>query len=428
MRRSRFVSTDPTGGTLAKPLLKAAVIGGGPAGLMAAEVLCTGGASVDVYDRMPSLGRKFLMAGRGGLNLTHSEAEEAFLSRYGAHRPHIEPLLKVFSPRALREWLGDLGVESFVGSSGRVFPIDMKAAPLLRRWLHRLRGAGVRFHARHRWLGWSDNGELRFANAQGELTVQPDVVVFALGGGSWARLGSDAAWVTLFEARAIALNPLRPANCGFEIGWSDHFRMRFAGQPLKSVRASFTDSAGIRHGRQGECIITDTGIEGGWVYAFGSALRDEIALSGSAIVHLDLLPDFEPARVLQKLAHPRGARSLSTHMRSLLGIHGVKAGLLHEVLPKGDFADASRLAVALKALPMRLVATRPIDEAISTAGGIAFEALDAQLMLRALPGAFCAGEMLDWEAPTGGYLLTACLASGRAAGSGALAWLNKSAA
>ena len=428
MRRSRFVSTGPTGGTLTKQLLKAAVIGGGPAGLMAAEVLCTGGASVDVYDRMPSLGRKFLMAGRGGLNLTHSEAEEVFLSRYGAHRPHLEPLLKVFSPRALREWLGDLGVETFVGSSGRVFPIDMKAAPLLRRWLHRLRGAGVRFHARHRWLGWSDNGELRFANAQGELTVQPDVVVFALGGGSWARLGSDAAWVTLFEARAIALNPLRPANCGFEVGWSDHFRMRFAGQPLKSVRASFTDSAGIRHGRQGECIITDTGIEGGWVYAFGSALRDEIALSGSAIVHLDLLPDFEPARVLQKLAHPRGARSLSTHMRSLLGIHGVKAGLLHEVLPKGDFADASRLAVALKALPMRLVATRPIDEAISTAGGIAFEALDAQLMLRALPGAFCAGEMLDWEAPTGGYLLTACLASGRAAGSGALAWLNQSAA
>ena len=428
MRRSRFVSTDPTGGTLAKPLLKAAVIGGGPAGLMAAEVLCTGGASVDVYDRMPSLGRKFLMAGRGGLNLTHSEAEEVFLSRYGAHRPHIEPLLKVFGPRALREWLADLGVETFVGSSGRVFPIDMKAAPLLRRWLHRLRGAGVRFHARHRWLGWSDNGALRFANAQGEQTVQPDVVVFALGGGSWARLGSDAAWVTLFEARGIALNPLRPANCGFDIGWSDHFRMGFAGQPLKSVRASFTDSAGIRHGRQGECIITDTGIEGGWVYAFGSALRDEIALSGSAIVHLDLLPDFEPARVLQKLAHPRGARSLSTHLRSLLGIHGVKAGLLHEVLPKGDFADASRLAVALKALPMRLVATRPIDEAISTAGGIAFEALDAQLMLRALPGAFCAGEMLDWEAPTGGYLLTACLASGRAAGSGALAWLNKSAA
>ncbi len=428
MRRSRFVSTGPTGGTLTKQLLKAAVIGGGPAGLMAAEVLCTGGASVDVYDRMPSLGRKFLMAGRGGLNLTHSEAEEVFLSRYGAHRPHIEPLLKVFGPRALREWLGDLGVETFVGSSGRVFPIDMKAAPLLRRWLHRLRGAGVRFHARHRWLGWSDNGALRFANAQGEQTVQPDVVVFALGGGSWARLGSDAAWVTLFEARGIALNPLRPANCGFDIGWSDHFRMRFAGQPLKSVRASFTDSAGIRHSRQGECIITDTGIEGGWVYAFGSALRDEIALSGSAIVHLDLLPDFEPARVLQKLAHPRGARSRSTHLRSLLGIHGVKAGLLHEVLPKGDFADASRLAVALKALPMRLVATRPIDEAISTAGGIAFEALDAQLMLRALPGAFCAGEMLDWEAPTGGYLLTACLASGRAAGSGALAWLNKSAA
>ena len=405
--------------------LKAVVIGGGPAGLMAAEVLATGGAQVDLYDAMPSLGRKFLMAGKGGLNLTHAEAHEPFLARYGARRPNIEPLVNGFGPDALREWVRGLGVETFVGTSGRIFPTGMKAAPLLRKWLHRLREAGARFHVRHRWLGWNGDGALRFALPQGEHSVRADVVVLALGGGSWARLGSDAAWVPLLEQRGVRIAPLQPANCGFDIGWSEHFRTRFAGQPLKSVVASFTDSAGVTHRRQGECIITDTGIEGGLVYALCAPLRDEIAAKGSAVVNLDLLPGRESQRVLAEITHPRGAKSLSTHLQSRLGIKDVKAGLLREVVPKADITDPVRLAAALKALPLRLVAARPIDEAISTAGGVVFEALDEQLMIRAMPGVFCAGEMLDWEAPTGGYLLTACFASGHAAGAGALAWLTE---
>ena len=403
----------------------AIVIGGGPAGLMAAEVLAAGGARVDVYDSMPSLGRKFLMAGKGGLNLTHAEAYEPFLLRYGARRQNIEPVLNSFGPDALRGWVRGLGVETFVGSSGRIFPTGMKAAPLLRKWLHRLREAGTKFHVRHRWLGWADDGALRFAAPQGEYYALADVVILALGGGSWARLGSDAAWVPLLEQRGVRVAPLQPANCGFDIGWSDHFRTRFAGQPLKSVVASFTDSAGVTHSRQGECIITDTGIEGGLVYALSAPLRDEITAKCAAVIHLDLLPGREPRRVLEEITHPRGAKSLSTHLQRRLGIKGVKAGLLREFVPKEGFNDPARLAAALKALPLRLVAARPIDEAISTAGGVAFEALDAQLMIRALPGVFCAGEMLDWEAPTGGYLLTACFASGRVAGAGALAWLDR---
>jgi uncharacterized flavoprotein (TIGR03862 family) len=407
-----------------EPTQRAVVIGGGPAGLMAAEVVVAGGGQVDVYDSMPSLGRKFLMAGKGGLNLTHAEAREPFLARYGARRPNMEPLLNRFGPDALREWVRGLGVETFVGSSGRIFPTGMKAAPLLRKWLHRLRAAGVRFHVRHRWLGWTEDGAVNFATPQGEHSAQADVVILALGGGSWARLGSDAAWVPLLEQRRIQVAPLQPANCGFDIGWSEHFRSRFAGQPLKSVVASLTDSAGITHRRQGECIITDNGIEGGLVYALCAPLRDEIAANGAAVIHLDLLPGREPSRVREEIARPRGAKSLSTHLQSRLGIKGVKAGLLREAVPREDFADPARLAAALKALPLRLVAVRPIDEAISTAGGVAFEALDERLMIHAMPGVFCAGEMLDWEAPTGGYLLTACFASGRAAGAGALAWLD----
>ncbi len=415
----------PNANAVNEPALKAIVIGGGPAGLMAAEVLATGGAQVDLYDAMPSLGRKFLMAGKGGLNLTHAEAHELFLVRYGTRRSNIEPLVNSFGPDALREWVRGLGLETFVGTSGRIFPAGMKAAPLLRKWLHRLRETGARFHVRHRWLGWNGDGELRFATPNGEHSVRADVVVLALGGGSWARLGSDAAWVPLLEQRGVRIAPLLPANCGFDIGWSEHFRSRFAGQPLKSVVASFTDRAGVTHRRQGECIITDTGIEGGLVYALCAPLRDAICAKGAAIMHLDLLPGREPQRVLAEITHPRGAKSLSTHLQSRLGIKDVKAGLLREVMPKADITDPVRLAAALKELPLRLVAARPIDEAISTAGGVAFEALDEQLMIRALPGVFCAGEMLDWEAPTGGYLLTACFASGHAAGAGALAWLTE---
>ena len=409
----------------------AAVIGGGPAGLMAAEVLVHAGVRVDIFDSMPSLGRKFLMAGKGGLNLTHSETHEQFLSRYGPRRPQIARLLEDFAPATLREWVHALGVKTFVGSSGRVFPTGMKAAPLLRAWLHRLRAAGARIHVRHRWMGWTEHGALRYLTPQGERFERSDVVVLALGGGSWTHLGSNGAWVPLLTQRGVQITPLRPANCGFDIGWTEHFRMKFAGQPLKSVVARYCDASGVMHSRQGECIVTQTGLEGGVIYALSAPLRDEIARTGAALLHLDLLPGHEPQRVLAALLHSRGARSLSTHLQSQLGLKGAKAGLLREAIARSDLAEAvladpARLAVALKSLPLTLIAPRPLDEAISTAGGVAFEALDEHQMLRALPGIFCAGEMLDWEAPTGGYLLSACFASGRAAGNGALAWLARS--
>jgi uncharacterized flavoprotein (TIGR03862 family) len=401
----------------------AAIIGGGPAGLMAAETLLGAGMEVDLYDAMPSVGRKFLLAGKGGLNLTHSEGHETFLSRYGARRPDIEPMLADFGADALRVWAADLGVETFVGSSGRVFPRAMKAAPLLRAWLHRLRAAGVRFHVRHRWLGWEPVGtRLRFATPTGEMMLQADAVILALGGGSWAKLGSDGAWVPLLQARGIDIAPLKPANCGFDIGWSEHFRTRNAGQPLKTVVATFQDLKGHEIQRQGECVITATGIEGSLIYALAAPLRDRIAAEGFAVLHLDLAPAKSLQRVRTEVAHPRGSRSLSSHLKGHAGISGVKAGLLREVLGAEAYADPAQLAAAIKALPVKLVAPRPLDEAISSAGGVRFEDLDAGLMLRKMPGVFCAGEMLDWEAPTGGYLLTACFASGRVAGLGARTW------
>lgn len=402
-----------------------AIIGGGPAGLMAAEVLSRGGVHVDVYDAMPTPGRKFLMAGKGGMNITHSEPLESFLDRYAARRAHIKPLLEAFSPHALREWIHGLGIDTFVGSSGRVFPADMKAAPLLRAWLHRLRQAGVSLHLRHRWCGWNDAGALRFATPEGERSVQADAVVLALGGGSWVRLGSDAAWVPWLAQRGVAVAALRPANCGFDVGWSEHFRARFAGQPLKAVVATFTDAAGVVHRRQGDCMVTATGMEGGLIYALAAPIRDEIEERGSATIYLDLTPGKDQARVFAEVSHPRGSRSVSSHLQSRVGIKGVQTALLRECVAAEDFADPARLARAIKSLPVRLVALRPLDEAISTAGGVTFEALDTRLMLKALPGVFCAGEMLDWEAPTGGYLLTACFASGRAAGNGVLEWLRQ---
>jgi uncharacterized flavoprotein (TIGR03862 family) len=397
-----------------------AVIGGGPAGLMAAEVLAQGGVRVEVYDAMPSVGRKFLMAGKGGMNITHAEPFEAFLSRYGTQRDRIEPLLRTFPPAALREWIHGLGIETFVGTSNRVFPADMKAAPLLRVWLHRLRENGVHFHARHRWYGWDEQGALRFSTADGERTVNADALVLALGGGSWPQLGSDGAWVSLLAQRGVAIAPLRPANCGFDVQWSAHFRERFAGEPLKSVAASFGD---VR--KQGECIITGHGIEGGLIYALSAALRDEIEHNGQATLHLDLLPDFSLQRVQTEVSHPRGSRSLSSHLQSRLGLKGVKANLLREALSAEQMHDMALLARTIKALPLRLIAARPLSEAISSAGGVAFAAMDEKLMLRELPGVFCAGEMLDWEAPTGGYLLTACFASGHAVGNGVLEWLQQ---
>ena len=401
------------------------IIGGGPAGLMAAEMLAQGGIQVDVYDAMPSVGRKFLLAGVGGMNITHSEPFDAFLARYGARSEFIKPLLEAFPPAVLREWIHGLGVETFVGSSGRVFPKDMKAAPLLRAWLHRLRESGVRFHVRHRWLGWADDGALHFASPQGELNVRADVVVLALGGGSWAKLGSDGAWVPLLAQRGVEIADLQPSNCGFDVagGWSEHLRSRFAGQPLKTVALRFADASGKPHERKGELMLSDSGIEGSLVYALSAPLRDTIAAQGALSVQLDLAPDKTLDRVVAEVAHPRGARSLSSHLQSRAGIKGVKMALLREVLAAAQLNDPLQLARAIKSLPLTLVATRPLDEAISSAGGVRFEALDEHLMLRAVPGVFCAGEMLDWEAPTGGYLLTACFASGRMAGQGALNYL-----
>jgi uncharacterized flavoprotein (TIGR03862 family) len=407
-----------------------AVIGGGPAGLMAAEALAEGGVHVDVYDAMPSVGRKFLMAGKGGMNITHSEALEPFLGRYGARQPQIAPLLDAFGPDALRTWLQGLGVETFVGSSGRVFPSDMKAAPMLRAWLHRLKEAGVRFHMRHKWVGWNNDvaadtarPTLRFMTPTGEQQVATDAVVLALGGASWPRLGSDAAWVPLMSARDVPVEPLRPANCGFDATWSDYFRERFAGQPVKPVAITLTDVDGNVQHRQGEFVVTETGIEGSLVYALSAPIRERLRADAEATITLDLLPGLTAQRVLDEVTRPRGSRSMSGHLHSRIGLTGVKLGLLHEALSKEAFADTTRLARTIKALPLKLVRPRPIAEAISSAGGIPFETLDSRLMIEHLPGVFCAGEMLDWEAPTGGYLLTACFASGLVAGRGALAYV-----
>lgn len=410
-----------------------AVIGGGPAGLMAAETLSAAGAQVHLFDAMPSVGRKFLLAGRGGLNLTHSEPAGAFASRFGDRRAQVEPWLDAFGPQQLRDWAHGLGIETFVGTSGRVFPKDMKAAPLLRAWLHRLRAAGVQFHMRHRWRGDLDampeapRWSVRFATPSGEAVHRADAVVLALGGGSWSRLGSDGAWVPWLAGRGVEVAPLQPANCGFDVGWSPYFSERFAGQPFKSVAIEFRDSRGREFPRRkGEFVATETGVEGSLIYAASGVLRDEIAGSGSATLSLDLLPDRSAEQVRAEATHPRGSRSVAGHLKGRLGLEGIKAALLHEVLGREGMHDMEKVAAAIKALPLRLAAPRPIDEAISSAGGVRLDAVEEGLMARALPGVFCAGEMLDWEAPTGGYLLTASMASGVVAARGALRWLADS--
>lgn len=467
---------------LPKLTKRVAIIGGGPAGLMAAQVLASmaapAGLQVDVYDAMPSVGRKFLLAGKGGLNLTHSEAMGPFASRFlsrdrsshSARSERIAALLQQFGAKEVQDWAHALGVATFVGSSGRVFPKDMKAAPLLRAWLHQLRTAGVQFHMRHRWLGWANqksgtsgvdgsppaslSHELLFATPQGQVSVQADAVVLALGGGSWARLGSDGAWVPLLTQRGVTVQPLLPSNCGFDVGnvvgsvagdgtgdairlgWTAHFASRFAGVPFKTVAITVRskDRAESRFSRQGEFVATATGVEGSLIYAASALLRDDLAAHGSATFYLDLLPDKTPEQVLAEVRHPRGSRSLSSHLKSRLKLDGIKAAILHELLSKEAFNQPETLATAIKALPIRVVATRPLDEAISSAGGVAFEGLNSDLMLQPFaetsaqasphlspnlpPGIFCAGEMLDWEAPTGGYLLTACLSTGFAAGRG----------
>lgn len=399
-----------------------AIIGGGPAGLMAAEVLSQAGVRVDLYDGMPSVGRKFLLAGVGGMNITHSEAWPAFLSRYAERAPNIAPLLRAFDADALCRWIHELGIETFIGSSGRVFPTDMKAAPLLRAWLKRLRDSGVVIHTRHRWLGWDENGTLRIDSPEGEKTLSPDATLLALGGGSWSRLGSDGAWMLPLEQRGVGLAPLQPSNCGFEVqAWSELMVSKFAGAPLKNIAIGLNDDVP----RLGECVITATGIEGSLIYALSAPIREAINVHGAATIHIDLLPGRPVDKLQAALSKPRGSRSMAKHLHSQVGIDGVKAALLRELTGAATFADPAMLARAIKALPLTLVKTRPLDEAISSAGGVTFEAVDERLMLKALPGVFCAGEMLDWEAPTGGYLLTACFASGRAAGAGMLDWLKQ---
>ncbi|UVL45490.1 TIGR03862 family flavoprotein [Pseudomonas moraviensis] len=399
-----------------------AIIGGGPAGLMAAEVLSQAGVRVDLYDGMPSVGRKFLLAGVGGMNITHSEAYPAFLARYAERAPQIAPLLRAFDADALCRWIHELGIETFIGSSGRVFPTDMKAAPLLRAWLKRLRDSGVVIHTRHRWLGWDADGALRIASPEGEFSVNPDATLLALGGGSWSRLGSDGAWMLPLEQRGVDLAPLQPSNCGFEVkAWSDLMVSKFAGAPLKNIAIGLNDDIP----RLGECVITATGIEGSLIYALSAPIREAINRYGAAVIHIDLLPGRPVDKLQAALSKPQGSRSMAKHLHSQVGVDGVKAALLRELTDAETFADPALLARAIKALPLTLVKTRPLDEAISSAGGVRFEAMDERLMLKAAPGVFCAGEMLDWEAPTGGYLLTGCFASGRAAGLGMLEWLRR---
>jgi len=410
---------------------RVAIVGGGPAGLMAAETARAAGAAVDVYERMGSVGRKFLIAGKGGLNLTHSDLFDRFVARYRGREREMRAWLQRFDADALRAWARGLGVETFVGTSGRVFPSDLKAAPLLRGWVRRLRANGVNFHVHQRWLGWNDDGELRFAHGDDEHVARADATVLALGGGSWPVLGSDGSWTRILESRAVDLAPLQPANCGFDIargaveGWSEFFANKYAGQPIKPVVVAWRDESCGDVRRQGEFVVTAHGVEGSLIYALSAELRDAIATQRRATIHLDLAPGRDAERLARDIAQPRGKRTLSEHLRRHAGIDGVKAGLLYELLTKDEMQNPERIAQAIKVLPLTLIRARPIDEAISTAGGVRFTALDDSLMLTKLPGVFCAGEMIDWEAPTGGYLLTACFASGKIAGQGAAEWASR---
>jgi uncharacterized flavoprotein (TIGR03862 family) len=397
-----------------------AIVGGGPAGLMAAEVARAAGVDADVYEAKGSVGRKFLIAGKGGLNLTHSEPHAEFVHQYGNRNKEVAKWLTQFNADDVRSWARSLGIETFIGSSGRVFPTDMKAAPLLRAWVRRLREQGVRFHMRHRCIGFDANGTVVFKTPDGERCLQADAVVFALGGGSWPQLGSDGAWVTWLRERGVEIAELESSNCGFDVAWSEVFAKRFAGQPIKSVAIGIDANSPKQ---KGEFVIAHYGVEGSLVYALSAGLRERIREQGSVQIHLDLAPDIVTERVRQQLSQPRGGRSITEHVRRTVGIEGVKMGLLYEVLPKSAMSDPDKLAAAIKSLPLTLLRPRPLAEAISTAGGVRMEALNEDLMIESLPGIFCAGEMLDWDAPTGGFLLTASFASGRVAGQGAAKWL-----
>jgi uncharacterized flavoprotein (TIGR03862 family) len=403
--------------------IEVAIIGAGPAGLMAAEVLAQGGAGVTVYDAMPSAGRKFLMAGRGGLNLTHSEALPAFLTRYREAMPPITAAITAFPPDVLRAWSEALGQPTFVGSSGRVFPEAFKASPLLRAWLRRLDSMGVQLKLRHRWTGWDHEGQLSFQTPEGKRAVDAHATVLALGGASWPRLGSDGAWAQILAARGVAISPLKPANCGFTVAWSDIFRDRFEGQPLKGVALSFGE-----HSVRGEAVITRAGLEGGAIYALSADLREAILSSGQATLRIALRPDLDINDLVARLSAPRSKQSFSNWLRKAAHISPVGIGLLQEAAIASGVSLSSlspaSLAERINAVPIQLNGIAPIARAISTAGGISFDELDTDFMIRPLPGTFAAGEMLDWEAPTGGYLLQAAFATGAAAGRGVLKYLE----
>lgn len=408
---------------------RVAVIGGGPAGLMAAEIVASAGYKVALYDAMPSVGRKFLLAGVGGMNITHSEPHEKLLTRYSTSSVFLKPYLDDFSAQTLRDWIHGLGVETFVGSSGRVFPKDMKAAPLLRAWLHRLRELGVEFFPRHRWQGWTEDGSLKIIeqknNSNYEKNIKADAVVLALGGASWQRLGSDGAWVEGLRAKKIPIKALLPSNCGFNVNWSDKFQQEFSGAPLQTVCLTAHDINGSVHSVRGEAMLAKTGIEGTSVYALSAILRDKLLAQGSAELIIDLLPDLSHEKIITMLNKSRGKNSISNFLRKQFNLPAVKLALLRELTPSSIWQDNQTLAQTLKKLIVPLTGFRPIDEAISSAGGVEFSALTPSLMVQQIPGVFCAGEMLDWEAPTGGYLLTACFATGRAAGLGVLGFLRQ---
>ncbi|WP_135075506.1 TIGR03862 family flavoprotein [Terasakiella sp. SH-1] len=395
---------------------KIAIIGGGPAGLMAAEQLVGhSGLEIHLFDAMPSLGRKFLMAGKSGMNITHSEEFSIFLSRYHDGGKRLEDIIADFTPNDIRNWVHELGIDTFIGSSGRVFPTDFKAAPLLRNWLKSLRNKGLHTHVRHRWAGWRKEA-LWFETPNGPYNFQADATILALGGASWPKLGSDGHWQGLLN---LPIHPFKPSNCGFLVNWSDPFKEKFAGSPIKPV---------ILHADQqqvkGEFVISADGIEGSAIYTMSRTLRLELEEKGKATLYLDLCPDRSLEKLSTALNKPRGAKSISTHIKRASGLSGAKAGLLRECLDKNNFTDMNKLADGIKRLPVPLTGMRPIDEAISCAGGVSFDALDDHLMVQQQPGLFLCGEMLNWDAPTGGYLLTACLALGKRAGLGVLQWVK----
>ncbi|MGH1422631.1 MAG: TIGR03862 family flavoprotein [Hyphomonas sp.] len=403
-----------------------AIIGAGPAGLMAADVLTTKGHAVDIYDAMPSPARKFLMAGKSGLNITHTEDLPDFLSRYTAPDTRLSQMVETLSPATIPEWMRGLGIEAVTGSTGRVFPSMMKASPLLRAWLARLAAAGATLHTRHRWTGWTDTGALNFDTPDGAIAVTPAATLFALGGASWKRLGSDGAWASEFASKDIPLTPFLASNCGFDVAWSDIMIDRFAGQPVKSITLR-TTSNGEPIESRGEFVITMTGIEGGGIYALSGALREHIQRDGYADLTIDLLPDIYRNSLIARLSAPRGKQSLTNHLRKNARLSPVKIALLRECLDADIFNKPAELAAAIKALPLRLNGLSNIDNAISTTGGVSWDALDETLQLKSLPGHFCAGEMIDWDAPTGGYLITACLAMGQHTGKSISTYLSDSA-